>query len=459
MPDPGAAVRARVAEVLSVAGVGAGSRLLVGLSGGVDSTVLLNALATLRGCFAFTLTAHHVHHGLSPYADAWVTACEAQCAALDVPLSVTRISVDPMPGEGWEAAARRLRHAAWAQTPTDWWVSGHHENDQAETVLFRLLRGAGVHGAAAMRAEEPNPDGPGRLRPLLAVPRVVLEAAARADGLSWVEDESNADPRFTRNFLRHAVMPVIRSRFPAADRTLARAAAHFDEAASLLDVLAAQDAAACGQPLSRAAESMAMSRAALRSLESARVRNLLRWRLRQLAVLMPDEARLGEAVRQLQSCDAARPLMLPMGSAVLHAYRDVVWLTPPLPELPTEPLLWRGTTLKWGEGCIEAVTTCGEGLDLTKLQSAAECVVVARWPGCRVHLPGRPGKAVRQLAQESGLAPVLRDRLPILRVDGDVAWMAGVGVAAGFVCAPGAPGVQLRWRVPARYSVSGDTLL
>lgn len=450
MPDPRAAVRSRVAGVLSAAGVGAGSRLLLGLSGGLDSTVLLNALAALRGRFAYTLIAHHVNHGLSPHAEAWVQACEVQCAALGVPLKVTHVSVNPQAGEGWEAAARRLRHAAWAQTPADWWVSGHHENDQAETVLFRLLRGAGVHGAAAMRAVESSESGPGRLRPLLAVPRAVLEASAQADGLSWVEDESNADPRFTRNYLRHVVMPVIRSRFAAADRTLARAAAHFDEAADLLETLAAQDAAACGDPLSRAA---------LQSLAPARVRNLLRWRLRQLAVSMPDEARLGEAVRQLQSCDAARPLMLPMGSAILHAYRDAAWLTPPLPALPTEPRPWQAAPLDWGEGCIDAVRVSGAGVDLNKLESAAECVVVARWPGCRVHLPGRPGKAVRQLAQESGLPPVLRDRLPILRVDGKVAWMAGVGIAAGFICPPGAPGVQLRWRVPARYSVSGDTAL
>ena len=449
-PDPSAAVRTRAAEVLSAAGVGAGSRLLLGLSGGLDSTVLLNALAVLRGRFSYTLRAHHVHHGLSSNAEAWAEACEAQCAALGVPLTVTRVKVEPQPGEGWEAAARRLRHAAWAQTPSDWWVSAHHENDQAETVLFRLLRGAGVHGAAAMRAVEANPAGPGRLRPLLSLPRTLLEAAAQADGLTWVEDESNADPRFTRNFLRHAVMPVIRSRFSAAGRTLARAAAHFDEAARLLDALAAHDAAPCGDPLSRTA---------LQAMDAARVRNLLRWRLRQLALPMPDEARLGEAVRQLQSCSLDRPLMLPMGSAVLHAYRDVAWLTPPLPALPDAPLPWRGAPLDWGEGCIEPRRVAGGGLDLAKLNSAARCVIEARWPGCRIHLPGRPGKAVRQLAQESGLAPVLRDRLPILRVDDKVAWMAGVGIAAGFACPPGAPGVELRWRVPARYSVSGETVL
>ena len=450
--DPLSAIRARVAEVLADAGVGAQSTLMLGFSGGLDSTVLLHVLAGLRQQMPFVLSAHHVHHGASPNADAWAEACTRQCAALDVPLAVSRITVEPRAGEGWEAAARRLRHAAWWGLPVQWWVTAHHRDDQAETVLFRLFRGAGVHGAAAMRAVDRRAGSPGRLRPLLGVSRAALAAAAEAAGLRWVEDESNADQRFGRNFLRHGVMPAVRARFPAVDDTLARAAGHFAEAAGLLDELAAQDAVRCG--------GSAWSRPGLQGLSDARLANLVRWRLRAMDLPMPDEARLGESLRQLRSCALSRPLCLPMGASVLHAYRDTAWLTPALPALPTAPLAWQpGAELAWGEGVVRCRPVLGAGLDVARLTAASTCEIVARWAGCRVRLPGRPRKDVRRLGQEAGWAPVERDRLPILRVDGEVAWMAGVGVAAAFACPPGADGVALTWVRPAVYSSAGATEL
>jgi len=449
--DPLAAIRERVAGVLAAAPVVPGQRLLLGYSGGLDSTVLLHALASLRGRFSFALQVHHVHHGLSPNADAWAAHCEQVCMSLEVPLRVVRVNVEPANGEGVEAAARRMRHAAWADAFADWWVTAHHRDDQAETLLFRLCRGAGVDGAAAMAPIERLPDRPGRLRPLLGCGRAELLSAATAAKLAWVEDESNADPRFSRNFLRHEVMPVLRTRFPAVDVAFARAATHFGEAAELLDALAQIDAGACGE--------RPMSAAALRVLAPARQANLLRWQLRRMDLTMPDETRLTEALRQLNTCDPARPLSLALGSAVLQVYRDQAWLTPPLPALPPAPAPWApDQSLAWGEGCIEACDTVGEGLARSALADAV-CHMRLRWPGCRLALPGRPGKEVRQLGQELGLPPALRDRLPILVVDGRVAWMAGVGVAAGFACPPGEAGVALHWVLPARYSASGEAAL
>lgn len=449
--DPLAAIRARVAEALVSAAVAPGQRLLLGFSGGLDSTVLLHALAPLRGRFAFELLIHHVHHGLSPNADAWAAHCEAVCRSLEVPLRVVRVNVEPAKGEGIEAAARRMRHAAWADASADWWVTAHHRGDQAETLLFRLCRGAGVHGAAAMAPIERLSDRPGRMRPLLGCGRAELLSAATAARLTWVEDESNADPRFSRNFLRHEVMPVLRTRFPAVDAAFARAATHFGEAAELLDALAQIDADACGE--------RPMSATALRALAPTRQANLLRWQLRRMDLNMPDETRLTEALRQLNTCDPARPLSLALGSALLQVYRDQAWLTPPLPALSVAPVPWMPErSLTWGEGRIEASDTVGEGLTRSALAGAV-CQMRLRWPGCRLALPGRPGKAVRQLAQELGLPPALRDRLPILVVDGQAAWMAGVGVAAGFACPPGEAGVMLRWVLPAAYSASGEAAL
>ncbi|MDR3087931.1 MAG: tRNA lysidine(34) synthetase TilS, partial [Azoarcus sp.] len=245
-----------VATALAEAGIRPGLpshwstlRLCCALSGGVDSVVLLDALDTLRRRpgSGFTLEAAHVHHGLHPAADAWQEFCGELCRARDIPLHVFRVDVEREYPDGLEAAARAARHTALAQVACDWLALGHHRDDQAETVLFRLLRGTGVRGAAAMGAVEPanTPGRAGRLRPLLEVGRDAILAYARARALTWIEDTSNTDPRFTRNDLRHRILPAIETRFPAARATLARAATHFREAAGLLDDLAGMDATRC----------------------------------------------------------------------------------------------------------------------------------------------------------------------------------------------------------------------
>lgn len=281
------------------------ARLCVALSGGCDSVVLLHVLARL-GC-AGRLSALHVHHGLSPNADAWADFCAAYCASLGVALDVRRVVVDSRLGLGIEAAARQARYAAFADGAGDCLLLAQHRGDQAETVLFNLLRGTGVTGAAAMPAER----SVGRLRllrPLLDVSRRDIEAYARAHGLVWVDDESNADLGLTRNFLRHELLTAIGRRFPAAEASLAQAAANFAEAAGLLDELAEQDWAAAG-------DGEAARLAALRQLSPARLKNLLRYRLRRLGWRVPVAARLDEFARQLQAAGPDRhpELLLPEG--------------------------------------------------------------------------------------------------------------------------------------------------
>lgn len=281
--------------------------VFVGLSGGCDSVVLLHLL--LRAGLAGRLTAIHVHHGLSPNADAWAAFCAAYCQSLDVPLIRRAVCVDRHGGQGLEAAARQARYAAFAEAlPAEaCLLLAQHRGDQAETVLFNLLRGAGVAGAAAMRVERVQ--GSLRLlRPLLDVSRSEIEAYARQQGLSWIDDESNADTRYTRNFLRHAALTAINQRFPNAETALARAAAHFAEAADLLDELAAQDwQLVADGDMARLPE--------LRQISLPRLKNLLRWRLRVLGWQMPVAARLEEFCRQLMHAapDRHPELVLPGG--------------------------------------------------------------------------------------------------------------------------------------------------
>lgn len=262
--------------------VRAGERVVVGLSGGVDSVALLHALRGLE-C---PLSALHVHHGLSANADRWESFCRDLCQAWDIPLAVERVEVERDSPEGLEAAARRARHAAFGRTPGDWILLAHHRGDQAETLLFNLLRGAGVRGAAAMGERN------GRLlRPFLAIGRAGIVAYAEAIGLSWIEDESNDDVRFSRNWLRHRILPELARRFPGAEAGLAAAAGRFAEAQTLLDELAEADLGDAPMDFPVAVER-------LQDLAAPRARNLLRCLLSRRGIGIPSEERLAEALRQ-----------------------------------------------------------------------------------------------------------------------------------------------------------------
>lgn len=265
--------------------------LCVGLSGGCDSVVLLHILSQLGG--GHCLSAVHVHHGLSPNADRWVGFCRDYCARLEIPLFVQHVDVDLGQGDGLESAARRARYAVFAKLEADCIALAQHRGDQAETVLFNLLRGAGVMGAAAMPASRTF-SGKQLIRPLLGVSRAEIEVYARINQLQWIEDESNQDISLSRNFLRHQILPLLTERFPGTESSLAQAAENFSEAASLLDEYAEQD-----WHLVRAGETAILS--SLRQLSAQRFKNLLRYRLRQLGWRMPAAGRLDEYVRQLQT--------------------------------------------------------------------------------------------------------------------------------------------------------------
>lgn len=428
------------ARALTAAGVGPGARLCCALSGGVDSVVVLDVLHTLAPRFGFSLQAAHVHHGLSPHADAWAQACATRCAQLEVPFSLFQVSVARDAHDGLEAAARDQRHAALDGVACDWLVFGHHQDDQAETLLFRLLRGSGVRGAAAMRAvDPPRAARPGRLRPLLDCPRSTIEAWARARGLAWVEDESNAQLDFSRNHLRHRVLPVIGERFPAATATLARAAEHFREASELLDEFAALDQCACG------GQSLQLER--VLALSDARVANLLRWRARQDNFRAPPRSRLGEALRQLRAVPASHPLRVELGEMACCAYRGQLWLE----SAALEPLLaqrWSGgDALRWGGGEVHFLPRRGEGIARAVLDGAREVVLSTRRPGLRMRVGvGRPRRSFKKLCQEAEIPAWMRDRLPVLWVDGEPAWIGGIGLAADFACPVSHAGLVPQWR-------------
>ena len=290
----------------------------VGLSGGCDSVVLLHLLSRLD--LGARLSALHVHHGLSPNADAWEVFCQRYCNEIGVPLIVRRVSVPAGTGYGLEAAARQARYAVFAEGPADCLFLAQHGGDQAETLLLNLLRGCGVIGAAAMPVER-HYGGRRLLRPLLGENRADIEVYARGHALHWVEDESNGNSAYTRNYLRHEVMPVIGRRFPAAEAALTRAAANFGEAAELLDDLAAGD-------WSAVADGDTACLSDLRNLSPARLKNLLRYRLRTLGWQVPVADRLEEFARQLMSAGPDRHPELILDEGRMYSARGrLYWLS------------------------------------------------------------------------------------------------------------------------------------
>ncbi len=409
-------------------------RLCVGLSGGLDSVVLLHALCSVRDsdAHAFALAALHVHHGLSADADAWAQFCAALCQAWQVPFELRRVEVPRKSGEGLEGAARRLRYAEFAASGADWIALAQHRGDQAETVLLNLLRGAGVAGAAAMPEQRPGvAGGPGRWRPLLGEPRAVLLAHARAHGLSWIEDESNADTRLRRNCLRHEVFPRLAERFPGGEAALARAAQQFGEAEELLGELARIDAAALRLASGR------IDVTGFGRLSPARARNLLRFLWREAGFRAPDHRWLEEALAQLMVCRPDAETCLSTRDGELRIYRGELYCLPPRP-LPPQSLAWAGELeLPWAGGRVRFLPQMPGGI-------APECLAAAsprlcpRRGGERLQLSEqRPRRSVRNLLQENGVPPWERTRLPYLWLGDRLAWVGGLGVDASLSSASG----------------------
>ncbi|HEY8623672.1 MAG TPA: tRNA lysidine(34) synthetase TilS, partial [Casimicrobiaceae bacterium] len=295
--------------------VASNARVAVAISGGIDSMVLLDALVHVSVGRPLRLSAVHVHHGLSPNADRWARFCAEQCASRAVPLTVHRLHLQRKSGQSLEALARAGRYEHLMSCDVHVIAIAHHADDQAETVLLQLLRGAGPRGLSAMPAFRRGP--PALLRPLLSLTRATLAAYAKTRGLGWIEDESNSDTKHRRNLLRHEIAPRLAAGFQGYPATLARAASHQAEASALLDELAAIDAEG-------AIDQVGLDRAQLAGLSNARGANLLRWFLRREGLRPPTDARLADVLRQLRSASADARTRIAHDGAEIGCYRGRV---------------------------------------------------------------------------------------------------------------------------------------
>jgi tRNA(Ile)-lysidine synthase len=421
----------------------------VAYSGGVDSHVLLHALAALRPLPGARLGGVHVNHGLQADAGHWQVHCRSVCRDLGIPCVDLKVDARAAAGESPEAAARQARYRALQA----WLPAGHclltaqHLDDQVETLLLQLLRGSGVRGLAAMPSLAAFGEGH-LLRPLLDSSRASLLAYARQHGLQWVEDPSNTDTGLDRNYLRHRILPVLRERWPATSETLARSAGHCAEAAGLLADLAAQDIAT----LSQAAPDT-LSAAGLRQLPPARRRNALRHWLAERTGMAPSAAVLSRVNADILGSRADAQPCVRFGRHEVRRYREQLHLLAQQAEPPSGQVLqWaldRALALPDAGGVLSASEATGSGI---RRSAVGEIVQVAfRRGGERCRPAGRRHHhALKKLLQEEGVPPWERRRLPLIYIGDRLAAVAGLWVCEPFGAALDEAGLVIHWqREPA----------
>ena len=412
----------QVMPVLSAA-----TTVWVAYSGGCDSHVLLHLLTRLRQTQTFELKAVYVNHGLSPNALEWAGHCRGVCAELDVEFVALDVDAAAQNGESPEAAARNARYQAITDLlqTEEYLCTAHHQDDQAETLLLQLLRGAGPKGLAGM----PQASALGKatqLRPLLGFSQAQLQAYAEQHGLHWIEDESNSDTGFNRNYLRHAVMPVLRQRWPSVDAILARSASNCAEAAALIEVLAEQD-----YQRTKAADSKELCISNLLELDKARLKNVLRYWIRLSGLPLPSEKKLQHVISDvLQAAEDKMPLVHWPGAEV-RRFNGRLYVMSPLPEFDSSQVIpWHTLEqpLQLPDGsrlCCER-TNQPPAIGLERLRQGRVSVRF-RQGGEIFQLAGsQHHKTLKQIFQEYRVPPWQRSRKPLLYVDNTLVAVIGI---------------------------------
>ena len=428
------------------------ARFKAAYSGGLDSHVLLHALAVLRTDHHFSLSAIHVDHDLQPASTEWGRHCARICMSLEVPFAVEHIRVTGVAEEGLEAAARRARYAALAAAlaPGEILLTAHHGDDQAETVLLQLLRGTGIAGLAAMPLLAGF--GPGQIaRPLLGFARTALHAYAQEHRLAWIEDPSNQETHLRRNFLRTDILPRLARHWPAHASLLARTARHAAEAMELLDEVAEADLAVCRQAVTHSPQALSVS--AVTALSAPRQRNLLRFWLRRQGFLAPATSQLEEVLAQVRTAPRSQQARVCWPGTEVWRYRDLLAAMPaqhsPDPDLD---VVWdlRAPLNLPGIGRLHAVPIRGQGLSCARLRDKSLHIRL-RAGGETLLLPGRGHHHVlKKLLQAEGVPPWLRARLPLFYADLELAAVADRWVCAPFLAGAGEEGLKIVWEPLAR---------
>ncbi len=416
-------------------------QFLLAFSGGLDSTVLLHHFMLWRQQFPeLQLRAIHIHHGLSPHADEWVSHCQKVCAQWQIPLQVVRVQV-VNEGEGLEAQARKARYQAFAAAliPGEVLATAQHLDDQCETFLLALKRGSGPAGLSAMPEKLPFA-GTQHIRPLLNQTRESLQQWALHHRLSWIEDESNNDARFDRNFLRLTVLPLLNARWPHFADAVARSAALCGEQEQLLDELLAEELATA------MTDEGALRIDALHGVSDIRRRALLRRWLAQRGAVMPSRAMLDRLWQEVALAREDATPNLRLGEFAVRRYQSCLWWTRAIDSQRETQLCWPApfNPLSLPAGLGELLLVAGGEI---RAPGANERVTVRFQAPGMVHIVGRNGgRKLKKLWQELGVAPWLRDTTPLLFYGETLIAAAGVFVTQDGRKSAEQTGVQLEWR-------------
>ncbi len=418
--------------------------MLVAYSGGMDSQVLLHAILQIREQLMAQVEALHVNHGLQEQAQIWAEKCSAFCKRHKIPIAIMEVDATHGKGESPEAVARDSRYSAIVKIMRegDILLTAHHSDDQAETVLLQLLRGSGPSGLSGMPMI--NGFGPGfHARPLLEHSRADLEQYANSNHLEWLEDFSNRDISFDRNYLRHEVIPRLRQRWPALDRTLSRSASHCAEAQSLIEQAARIDLQSMHLD-----HDDSMSISALAALPPPRARAVIRAWISDAGLNLPDTVRLDRVLREMLTAREDRNPMVDWQGVELRRYRERIYLMPTLQNLD------QTLELDW-DGCSPLILP--SGLGVLHAEAAEQGISASAWESGNITIGFRAGgercrplgrsnsKSLKNLFQEHAVPPWQRGRIPLVKIDGELAAVGDIWICDLFKAAGPEMAVRLRW--------------
>lgn len=420
---------------------------MIALSGGVDSSVLLHLMheASMENQ-EIKLEAVHIDHGISTKSHEWSEFCRTKCEILDIPYQSFKIDDPRSNGESPEASARKYRYALLGNLLKHECVllTAHHQNDQCETMLLQLLRGGGLSGISSM--PEIQEFGRGYLaRPLLNIDQEEIKCYAIDKGIEWIEDESNIDTNIDRNYIRHNVFPLIKQRWPSASKTISRTARHAAENLTLSQALAKQDyikAKIVGVKI--------LSVSSVQQFSYARQRNLLRYWIREHDKPVPSTVIMGRILTESIESEVDRNPLVRWDKTEVRRYRDRLYILDPLPEVDKNTFF----TLEQASeslplGKISYDYTIGNGINAELLKNRT--VSIGFRDGGETIFPyNSPYKRrVKKVMSECGVPPWLRDLMPLVFIDNELAAIPGIGVDKKWTALSGQSSISLHWHIPS----------
>jgi len=412
----------------------------IALSGGIDSVVLLHALSQLKVKLKLQLSAIHINHDLSSNADDWLIFCHNKCKELGIPIKSEKINIKHDISMGIEAAARKGRYQALETYRKGILVLGHHQNDQAETLLLQLFRGSGLNGLAAMPLYDQE-----RFiwRPLLKINKEIIEGYAKENSLNFIKDESNDNLQFDRNFLRKNVLPLIKSRYPDIINTISRSSENIAEGLNLHKAIAKEDANIF---FSKNKERLSLTM--IKALEKERVVNLIRWWLDVNKKMMPSKKTMSELYKQIKNVKKDALLNIDISESIsIKAYHDELFLVEKGIKIDPYELIWRGEELVELPGNTKLIfkKSLGAGFSLSKIGS--KTLTIQNRNGGESFKPknNQPTRTLKYLLQTSNIPPWKRQLMPLIFSENDLVAVPNFGVHYKFQAEENESGWEIDW--------------